>query len=74
MLRRILVTLLIVVLVSGGVSVLADNCRDCHFDFEDDDGPSHKFVRDIHAQKGLGCADCHGLLLLRPGDGLVAIT
>lgn len=57
---RVLVTSLMAVLVLGGVSVYADNCRDCHFDFEDEDGPSHKFVRDIHAQKGLGCVDCHG--------------
>ena len=38
-----------------------DNCVTCHREFEDEQtGPSHMFVRDIHAQKGLGCADCHG--------------
>lgn len=36
------------------------NCLECHRDFEDDDGPSHLFTRDIHFQKGLGCSDCHG--------------
>jgi len=37
-----------------------DNCLTCHQDFEDEDGPSHKIVRDIHIQRGLGCVDCHG--------------
>jgi hypothetical protein len=41
-------------------SVAADNCLTCHTDFEDDSGPSHLIVRDIHTQNGLGCADCHG--------------
>jgi len=37
-----------------------DNCITCHQDIEDEDGPSYKIVRDIHHQKGLSCADCHG--------------
>jgi predicted CXXCH cytochrome family protein len=37
-----------------------DNCITCHQSWEDDDGPSFKFSRDIHSQKDLGCADCHG--------------
>jgi predicted CXXCH cytochrome family protein len=44
------------------VVVLGDpgNCLNCHQDWEDEDGPSSRFVRDIHHQKGLSCADCHG--------------
>jgi hypothetical protein len=38
----------------------ADNCLTCHQDFEDNSGPSHLISRDIHIQKGLSCADCHG--------------
>lgn len=37
-----------------------DNCVTCHQEFEEEDGPSHIITRDIHIQKGLGCADCHG--------------
>jgi len=37
-----------------------DNCLTCHQDFEEDGGPSHLIARDIHAQKGLSCSDCHG--------------
>ena len=35
-------------------------CIVCHQDWEDEDGPSFKFARDIHFQKGLDCSDCHG--------------
>lgn len=54
--------ILILGLASLPTLVLAqeDNCLTCHQDFEDDDGPSHLIARDIHFQKGLGCADCHG--------------
>jgi predicted CXXCH cytochrome family protein len=38
----------------------ADMCLDCHQVFEEDDGPSHRIARDIHLQKGLSCAACHG--------------
>ncbi len=37
-----------------------NNCLSCHFDFEDEGGSASKFAKDIHSQKGLGCADCHG--------------
>lgn len=37
-----------------------DNCLNCHLDWEDEDGVAAKSARDIHLQKGLGCADCHG--------------
>ncbi len=37
-----------------------NNCITCHQEWEDNDGPSYKFSRDIHSQNGLGCADCHG--------------
>ncbi|MEW6051354.1 MAG: cytochrome c3 family protein [Candidatus Zixiibacteriota bacterium] len=36
------------------------NCETCHFEVEEPEGPAHKFTRDVHFQKGLGCVDCHG--------------
>ncbi|UCG60455.1 MAG: cytochrome c3 family protein [Candidatus Zixiibacteriota bacterium] len=59
--RVLAVSIMIVALSLVGLPALAaDNCQTCHFEFEDEDGASHKFVRDIHGQKGLGCVDCHG--------------
>ncbi|HUV30731.1 MAG TPA: cytochrome c3 family protein [Acidobacteriota bacterium] len=62
---RIPLLFLFLVLAAGPglLSAADDNCRTCHRDYEDEDGPSHKFVRDVHSLKGLGCVDCHG------GDG-----
>jgi len=38
-----------------------DSCRDCHSGLPEPLGVSgEKFSQDIHAQKGLGCASCHG--------------
>jgi predicted CXXCH cytochrome family protein len=38
-----------------------NSCLDCHSVLDAPLGISEqKFARDIHAQKGLGCADCHG--------------
>ena len=37
-----------------------NNCLNCHLDWEDEDGAAAKYTRDIHSQKGLGCAECHG--------------
>ena len=37
-----------------------NNCMTCHYDFEDDSGPSHKIAHDVHIQHGLACYDCHG--------------
>lgn len=52
---------LIGLLVAFEISMAADNnCLTCHQEFEDDTGPSHLIVQDIHIQKGLGCVDCHG--------------
>lgn len=36
------------------------NCVTCHLELEEETGPAHLFSRDIHAQRGLGCIDCHG--------------
>jgi predicted CXXCH cytochrome family protein len=51
-------------LSSGGRSLIraeeVNNCVTCHMDFEEENGPAHKFSRDVHSQNGLGCADCHG--------------
>ncbi len=38
----------------------SDNCIECHADWEEEDGPARLFSKDIHFQRGLGCADCHG--------------
>ncbi len=60
MLRIVLTVSFLLLTLAAMPCVAQDNCRDCHFDFEDDDGPSHKIVRDVHIQKGLSCVDCHG--------------
>jgi hypothetical protein len=59
---RLLLLLLGVLTTSAALTTAEDNnCLTCHQDFEDEEtGPSHLIVRDIHIQKGLGCADCHG--------------
>jgi predicted CXXCH cytochrome family protein len=39
----------------------ADSCLKCHANLDGDlKAPADKFGADIHAQFGLGCADCHG--------------
>ncbi|MDH3457673.1 MAG: cytochrome c3 family protein, partial [Gemmatimonadota bacterium] len=42
--------------------VEVDNCKVCHSVLDDErlGGPARAFAGDIHAVKGLGCADCHG--------------
>jgi len=43
---------------------VADSCRACHGNVdevgEDLAAPASAFVADVHAEVGLGCADCHG--------------
>lgn len=41
-------------------SAKQSQCVVCHMETESDTGPAHDFSFDIHFQKGLGCADCHG--------------
>lgn len=39
----------------------ADSCVECHREVEGDTrGPAALFGHDVHAQRGLSCADCHG--------------
>lgn len=39
----------------------ADSCVECHRRIEGDlRGPSALFLEDVHFQRGLSCADCHG--------------
>ncbi len=54
--------LLLAFLFGAGTAFASEpgNCITCHQDWEDEDGPSFKFARDIHNQRGLGCEDCHG--------------
>ncbi len=59
--NRILAFLTIMLIAVGpAVSTEPNNCLSCHQDWEDDDGPSHLYSKDVHAQRGLGCQDCHG--------------
>lgn len=53
----ILVTFLITLFP---LTAATDNCITCHQDWEEEDGPSYKSVRDVHFQKGLTCSSCHG--------------
>jgi hypothetical protein len=39
-------------------AVAGDECRTCHGNL--DDRPSRLFRNDIHAARGISCADCHG--------------
>ena len=58
---KLFIIILGLILAPTFVTAQDDNCLTCHQDFEDEDsGPSHLITRDIHFQKGLGCADCHG--------------
>lgn len=62
--KKIILALILGLILAALTFTLAqaqtDNCITCHQDMEDEDGPSYKFVRDIHGQEGLSCADCHG--------------
>lgn len=60
MLKKILFIVLGLCLIATVAPAQENNCVTCHQDFEDEDGPSHLINRDIHFQKGLGCASCHG--------------
>ena len=46
--------------LAAPVPAQTNNCLSCHQETEDEDGPSYKISKDIHFEKGLGCADCHG--------------
>jgi len=54
-----LISLFLLSFIASGMAQV-DNCMTCHQEMEDDYGPSHKFVKDIHFQQGLHCYDCHG--------------
>jgi len=45
-----------------GLTVANDEsqCIQCHLEWEDEDGPSHLYSKDVHGQRGLGCEACHG--------------
>ena len=48
-------------LVVPGAAWAADTCVECHQQFESAaTSPTPLMVHDVHAQRGLGCADCHG--------------
>lgn len=48
-------------LLLGGVSLAADTCSQCHQGMGGKlAAPVAAMARDVHAAKGLNCADCHG--------------
>ena len=58
-----LIPILVILVAFAAVPTFAEqggNCLTCHQAFEEEDGPAYKFTRDIHYQKGILCADCHG--------------
>ena len=56
--RIILVAVLVGVLVTRAAAVDKNTCLDCHQSAGDK--PSELFQHDIHFQKGITCAGCHG--------------
>ncbi|HWR82256.1 MAG TPA: cytochrome c3 family protein [Candidatus Deferrimicrobium sp.] len=61
--KQVLPILAVMLLSASAAMTLAadDNCLTCHQSFEDETaGPSHIIVRDVHYQRGISCADCHG--------------
>jgi len=56
--QAIVALVVICSLTSTPFGVAADQCRTCHEALGDK--PSTLFKRDIHSQKGVSCADCHG--------------
>ena len=58
---RCLIYIVIFTLSIGLMAKDTNTCLTCHLESEDSEkGPAHLFEEDIHAQKGLTCADCHG--------------
>jgi predicted CXXCH cytochrome family protein len=55
-----LVGLLATPAVVSAQGAKGSQCITCHKDIESETGPAHDFTLDVHAQKGLGCQDCHG--------------
>ncbi len=60
MIVRTILTIFFLAFMIAPLHADTNNCISCHQSWEDDDGPSFKFSRDIHSQKGLSCFDCHG--------------
>jgi predicted CXXCH cytochrome family protein len=59
--KYILFAFALLLFAYGAAPCQTNNCIDCHQAFEDEnDGPSYKFARDVHGQKGISCYDCHG--------------
>ena len=58
--KKIFVSILILLFVIPSLYAVDNNCITCHQDLEEEDGPSYLISRDIHFQKGLGCTACHG--------------
>lgn len=54
----LLLSVVIATLALGGCPVYADQCLTCHDALDDE--PAVLFKGDMHFQKGLSCANCHG--------------
>ena len=47
--------------LAGGTAEAANTCVECHQTFETDvNAPTQVMDHDVHLQRGLSCADCHG--------------
>jgi len=58
---KFVVVLVVLALRCAGYAQTKDSCLDCHSRLPEPLGVSQeKFSHDIHAQKGLTCASCHG--------------
>ena len=57
---RIIITLSFCLILAPLILASDNNCITCHQDWEEENGPSYKYAKDIHSQKGLSCTDCHG--------------
>jgi len=53
-----LAAVILVALTSGGIVLAKDSCLECHT--TSGDKPSALFKHDIHFQRGVTCAGCHG--------------
>lgn len=57
----IYLALMLMALSLGVVMAEDDQCLECHSEWKEEEGsPSALYTKDIHYEKGLSCADCHG--------------
>jgi hypothetical protein len=58
---RITLVAVLVLPIAVQAETKADSCIECHQQFETDaTAPTQAMAHDVHIQRGLSCADCHG--------------